>query len=210
MAKDNHIRDAGFEFQDIHETFHKKVYRYLKRLVGEQDAEDLTQEVFVNISRSLDTFRGEAKLSTWIYRIATNVARDRLRSPSLRFIDQEESTFDSFEDDWEDRDSWSGEKVLSIDQQLVRKEMNECIRDIIDRLSENYRTVIVLSELEELSNHEIAEILQVSLDTVKIRLHRARERLKKELESHCTFYHNERNELACDRRTSPLTLIIHK
>lgn len=205
MANDDLLRDPEFEFQNIHETFRGKVCRYLTRLVDDADAEDLTQEVFVRISQALDNFRGEAQLSTWVYRIATNVAMDKLRSPSFRYIGEKRLLIDSFEDDAEeDRDSWSGEKVLLIDRQIIRKEMNECIRDIIDRLPKNYRTVIVLSELEELKNNEIAEILQVSLETVKIRLHRARERLKKELESHCTFYRDERNELACDKKIVPL------
>jgi len=80
--------------------------------------------------------------------------------------------------------------------------MNKCIRDFVEKLPENYRTVVVLSELEGLINNEIAEILGVSLDTVKIRLHRARVKLKKELETHCSFYRDERNELACDLKSA--------
>lgn len=80
--------------------------------------------------------------------------------------------------------------------------MNKCIRNVINKLPEDYRTVIVLGELEELKNHEIAEILQVSLDTVKIRLHRARAKLKKELENLCCFYRDERNVLSCDLKSA--------
>ncbi len=72
----------------------------------------------------------------------------------------------------------------------------------IKHLPENYKTVLVLSELEGLKNQEIAEILVLSLDTVKIRLYRARAKLKKELEIHCNFYHDERNELACDLKSA--------
>ena len=60
------------EFQKVHDTFRLKIYRYLSRLVGEHEAEDLTQEVFLKVSQALGNFRGESKLSTWIYRIATN------------------------------------------------------------------------------------------------------------------------------------------
>ena len=80
--------------------------------------------------------------------------------------------------------------------------MNKCIRDFIEELPENYRTVVVLSELEGLKNTEIAEILGVSLDTIKIRLHRARAKLKKELETHCDFYRDEGNEFACDVKSA--------
>jgi RNA polymerase sigma-70 factor (ECF subfamily) len=67
----------------------------------------------------------------------------------------------------------------------------------------DHRTVLILSEFEGIANGEIASILQTSLETVKIRLHRARKKLKKELENQCTFYHNDQNDLCCDRKTSP-------
>ena len=66
-------------FEEVYAAFHTKIYRYLRRLVGEQDAEDLTQEVFAKVSRSITDFRGEAQLSTWIYRIALNTAITHLR-----------------------------------------------------------------------------------------------------------------------------------
>ena len=72
---------------------------------------------------------------------------------------------------------------------------------MIERLPENYRAVIVLSELGELKDSEIADILGLSLHTVKIRLHRARAELKKELTAACLFYRDDRNELACDRKS---------
>jgi RNA polymerase sigma-70 factor (ECF subfamily) len=78
--------------------------------------------------------------------------------------------------------------------------MNSCIRNYIENLPENYRTVVILSELEGVKNKEIAEILNISLDNVKIRLHRARAQLRKKLESNCSFYRNEQNELSCDLR----------
>ena len=73
--------------------------------------------------------------------------------------------------------------------------MNACIREFIERLPPNYKMVMVLSELEGFKNDEIAEILGLSLDTVKIRLHRAREKLRKELEAGCSFYRDECDEL---------------
>lgn len=189
------------EFQDLDVTFRPKIYRYLARLVGEHEAEDLTQEVFVKIYQALKTFRGESQLSTWIYRIATNAALDRLRSPAFRQMLQKRAMNDSMissEIEREDRDVWTGEKTPSLETSLIRKEMNECIRNFVESLPPNYRAVVVLSELQELTNNEIAEILGLSLDVVKIRLHRARARLRKELETHCSFYRDERNELACE------------
>lgn len=193
--------DSELEFQDIYDTFRPRIFRYLTRLVGDHEAEDLAQEVFVKISQGLETFRGESKLSTWIYRVATNSALDRLRSPSFR-QSQKSVTSDLTEEREEGQEIWIEDKTPSVDQQLIQEEMNECIRNFIDTLPENYRTVIALSELKDLKNNEIAEILGISLETVKIRLYRARARLKKELETHCSFYRDERNELACDRKGS--------
>ncbi len=78
--------------------------------------------------------------------------------------------------------------------------MSQCVREYIDRLSPDYRTVLVLSELEGFKNREIADILEISLENIKVRLHRARASLKKELDDGCDFYHNEAGTLACDRK----------
>lgn len=196
------MSDGELEFQKIHDMFRPKILRYLTRLVGRHEAEDLTQEVFVKVAQALKTFRGESQLSTWIYRIATNAAVDRLRSPSFQLTTPKSFLSDSTGEDEEHKDILTGEKPPSVEQQQIRKEMNECIRDFVENLPENYRTVVVLSELEQLKNDEIAEVLGVTLDTVKIRLHRARARLKKELETHCSFYRDERNQLACDLKTA--------
>ncbi len=203
--QNNSMPNPKLNFQEIHDLFRPRILRYLTRLIGKDEAEDLTQEVFVKINKSLGTFRGDAQLSTWIYRIATNAAMDRFRSPSLALIGSEELSDNSFEADEDSRPHSSKSGLL--DQQLIRKEMNDCIREVVDKLPENYRTVIVLSELEELTNSEIADVLQVTVDTVKIRLHRARARLKLELESCCMFYRDERNELACDRKVTLLNFL---
>ncbi len=192
-------------FQNIYDNFHTPIYRYLVRLTDEYEAEDLTQDVFTKISKALKNFRGESKLSTWIYRIATNIAMDRLRSPSYKRTIQKKrpiGQINESETPVENRDTWTGEKEASVEQQIIRNEMNQCIRNFIENLPENYKTVVILSELESLKNQEIADILQISLDSVKIRLHRARAKLRKELECNCNFYRNEQNELACDLKSA--------
>jgi RNA polymerase sigma-70 factor (ECF subfamily) len=174
-------------------------------LVGEYEAEDLTQEVFIRINHALKTFRGESQLSTWIYRIATNAAIDRMRSPTFQRNSHKRSLDDPSEQDKaevSDRACLVVEKVSTVEQQLMRKEMNQCIRGYVDQLPENYRTVLVLNQFEGLRNHEIAEILGVTLDTVKIRLHRARDRLKQELWAHCDSYWLEDNEFVPDMRSA--------
>ena len=184
------------EFQIIYDTFQPKILRYLTRLAGEQEAEDLAQETFVKVHQGLENFRGESQLSTWIYRIATNTALDRLRSPSFQRAAQASLSEKLEETQIADKVIGAEEKKPLIEKQLIREEMNECIRGYIGKLPESYRTVLVLSEWEGLRNSEIAEILGVTLNTVKIRLHRAKTKLKEELETHCEFYWVE--EMPCN------------
>jgi RNA polymerase sigma-70 factor (ECF subfamily) len=177
------VTSSELDFPGLYDAFQARLSRYLTHLVGEAEAEDLTQEVFIKVSRSLGSFRGESQLSTWLYRIATNAAIDRMRSPSFRG----EVVLDGLDlsDEMDVRDAWSGEEAPTLEQQLMRKEMYECFLDYVKRLPPNYRTVVVLSELEQLPNDEIAGILGISVDMVKIRLHRGRKRLLQELKDHC-------------------------
>lgn len=192
-----------YQFQEVYNTFHLKIFRYLVRLVGEQEAEDLAQEVFLKVSQSLESFRCESSLSTWIYRIATNAALDKLRSPSFQKKMATASIDEAETEDVEEKDIWTGELAPLVEQQLVRKEMNDCIQGYIMKLPESYRTVLALSEAEELSNKEIAEILGISLGTIKIRVHRAREKLKEELIANCDSYWIEGNEYVPELRKAP-------
>jgi RNA polymerase sigma-70 factor (ECF subfamily) len=196
-------RDAELEFQEIYERFHLRVYRYLSRLVGEYEAEDLTQEVFIKISRGLSEFRGESQLSTWIYRITFNAAMDRRRSPSFYRIRQDNSlnnTIDGRAIEVEDKNIWTGKKTLSVEEQVIRDEMVECYLGFVDRLPPIYRSVYVLGEINGRTNKDIAEILGITLETVKIRLHRARSMLREELQTSCSTYYNEHNDLMCEPR----------
>jgi RNA polymerase sigma-70 factor (ECF subfamily) len=171
-------------------------------MVGEADAEDLTQEVFAKVAHALRAFRGESSLSTWIYRIATNTALDAVKKPLFRQMAAGrkvplEEIAGAVERDLTSADG--GDPPL--DERVIRGEMNACIREVIETLPANYRTCIVLSELEDLSDAEIAEVLGLTLQAAKIRLHRARARLRERLEASCVFYRDERNEVACDRKS---------
>jgi RNA polymerase sigma-70 factor (ECF subfamily) len=198
--------ESKTEFQDIYDAFNERIRRYLARLIGAADSEDLVQEVFLKVHAALGNFRGDSSLSTWIYRIATNAAMDHLRkSPPLR---PEPAGGEASDDEIGPGEEEHGaERVPSLDTQVIRKEMNECIRGIVDGLPENYRAVLVLSDIEGFANKEIADVLGLSMETVKIRLHRARTRLKEELKHHCNFYRDDRNELACDRKPTPLKVL---
>lgn len=189
------------QFSDIYDEFHDKILNFLKRLVGENEAEEVTQVVFEKISQNLSRFKGDSKLSTWIYRIATNSALDKLKSTSFKHSQSGPlAPFPIHEPEMEGPVSINEDKPSSLDKKIIKDEMNECIREFVDRLPPDYRTIITLKELEGFTNKEIAEILEVSLENAKIRLHRARAKLKQSLEKGCDFYHDERNELACDRK----------
>jgi len=178
-----------YDYQAIYREYQPKIFRYLCNLCGESEANDLTQIVFLKVSQALDSFRGDASISTWIYRIATNTAHDHARSIQVGACEN-----------GVDVESISSSDSSETDQEYVRREMNACIRGIVDELPEQYRRVLILSDFEELSNQEIADILEISLDSVKIRLHRARRKLREALECQCNMYHDKRNVLSCDRK----------
>jgi RNA polymerase sigma-70 factor (ECF subfamily) len=184
---------STINFQKIHDEFRPRIFHYLSGMVGKNNAEDLTQIVLEKVSRSLNNFRGESSIATWIYRIATNAALDYGRSAWERrtavFLDT---------DDVDVEQNISGDEQLhDAEKGLMRREMNACIYRIMKRMPESERVVVLLSEFEGMKNREIADILEISLDAVKIRLHRARARLRKDIGSECTLYRDERNELVC-------------
>lgn len=201
------MADDALDFERIYAERRPMIYRYLTRLAGTDEAEDLTQETFIRVNQSLSTFNNQSSISTWIYQIATNLATDRLRSRTFR---QEAVTVHGVDPDRSQSPPCAGQQP-STEDQLIRKEMNECIQSYVGFLPDNYRTVLILSELEGFKNSEIAAILGLSLATVKIRLHRAKEKLRQELAANCTFYRTDCNQLACEpkepirKQVRPLT-----
>jgi RNA polymerase sigma-70 factor (ECF subfamily) len=189
------------DFQEVYNKFQDKIFKYLFRLTGEwEEAKDLTQEVFIKVNNNLARFEGRSSLSTWIYKIATNVANDRFRSAAFQKFKKQQLTGEFNEEKASDKNVWDGNKELSVEDQIARKEMNECINRYIYDLNENYRTVLVLSEYEDLKNQEIADILGITLDTVKIRIHRARTQLKKRMEKGCNITPDPESGLHCDEK----------
>ncbi len=179
---------AALEFERVYDEYHVRIRRYLVRLGGSADADDLTQETFVRVSRGLSGFRGDASLSTWIYRIATNVVHDRARRPDFQLHARAAEP-----------GALSTLSTMPI-VEVARQEMSECVRDYVDQLPPEYRTVVVLSEFEELPDREIAAVLGISLEAAKVRLHRARARLRELLWVGCEFSRDERNQFTCEPR----------
>ena len=186
------------EFQSIYKEFYPKILRYLTRILNNKDlAEDFTQEVFIRVNDGLDNFEGRSSLSTWIYKIATNIANDYFKSASYQKGEKQTLSGEFLEENKEDKNVWTGTKNEISDEVLEKKEMNSCIKRYVQDISENYRTVFVLSEYEGMKNKEIADILGLSLDTVKIRIYRARTQLKNKMEKGCQISYEE-DGISCD------------
>jgi RNA polymerase sigma-70 factor (ECF subfamily) len=179
-------------FEDLHSVMRPKVLGYLTRFVGSSEAEDLAQDVFLKVHQGIDAFRGESKLTTWVFQIATFAALDRLKSASYR-ASQRLVPEIIIED-------YPTQMVPAHDQQPMKDEMCKCIRGVVDRLPVDYRTIIYLSELKELRIREIAEIVGISPGAAKIRLHRARQILRTQMEQQCRIILDEQADLQCDRK----------
>ncbi|MDY0164682.1 sigma-70 family RNA polymerase sigma factor [Desulfobotulus sp.] len=196
------------DFDTVFNTYHPRVLKYLSRLVGKDDAEDVTQEVFIKINKSLDTFQNDSHLWTWIYRIATNTAMDKLRLSSREKRKTTSSRDDVFSENlFEGLQNYNGRHFKSFEEEFTLGEMNQCIRDEIDTLPEIHRTVLILKDIHGMSNKDIANTLEISMETVKIRLHRSRTALREKLALCCFLYRNENNDFACEPKDSRVKLL---
>lgn len=161
-------------FEKLISSYEKKIYNYCLRMTNNrEDAEDLTQEVFIRVYNSLKRFRGNSQLSTWIYRIAHNVCIDRYRKAKLTTISlsQPKGPDDEREMDLPANNS-------SPEEEAMRMELKKHLLKSISELQPKYRSVIVLRDIQDHSYEEIAEILQLPLGTVKSHISRARAALR--------------------------------
>lgn len=157
-------KDQASEFTDLYHAHQKMVRAVLFQIAGEQALDDLVQEAFVRIWKYYPKFRGESKVSSWIYRICVNVAIDHGRASGRRKENVTED-FNHLADETRSQDCAMG------DRDLVAKGL--------ERLSDEHRTVLVLALMHELPLGEIAEILNVAEGTVKSRLHYAKTEFRK-------------------------------
>jgi len=180
---------AQHRFEDLVRSISGPLLRYLERLVGNPTiARDLLQEALSRIAGGLPDFEGRSSLRTWAFSVATRVAADHFRRPEARLQVIDVDDLPEVGDD------------ADIDGQLIVDEMNACVREVIDGLAADYRTALVLHDLEGLTAAETARVCGCSLETAKIRIHRARRRLREALEAQCTFYHDRNGVVRCDRK----------
>ncbi|CAH0292884.1 ECF RNA polymerase sigma factor SigW [Peribacillus sp. Bi96] len=165
-------------FGEIVEIYKDKVFQICFRMLGNrQEAEDLAQEAFVRAFVNIRSFNIQMKFSTWLYRIATNLCIDRLRKKKPDYyLDADVAGTDGL-----NMYSQIASDMAKPEEEVESLELQETIQAEIMKLPEKYRSVIVLKYIEELSLKEISEILDLPVGTVKTRIHRGREALRKQL-----------------------------
>jgi RNA polymerase sigma-70 factor (ECF subfamily) len=185
------------DYADVFTRYHDRLLKYLSGIVGASEAEDVVQEVFVKVGKKLPGLRDPSKLSSWIFKIALNTARDRLRQRSAGDLIVLSASCEA-EPDRDPIANVADSRSRTAEEGAVRSEMIQCYLNFVRQLPRNYYDVYVLSELEELPDKAICERLSLPLETVKMRLHRARAMLYQELRAHCRCYYNERGEIMGD------------
>jgi RNA polymerase sigma-70 factor (ECF subfamily) len=194
------------EFWAIYDQYYTKVRKFILALVKDEwVADDLIQETFLKIEKNLRSLKDSSKLSSWIFRIAYNLCQDHFRQLKLS---RKEERID--EEGMEEFKEALIQKELDIQKELEQRQMGECVQNQINLLPESLRTVLVLFDIMEFNHQEIADILGITVKNVKVRLHRARKRLKTILEEKCTFERDERNVLVCIPASEGKTLMIRK
>jgi RNA polymerase sigma-70 factor, ECF subfamily len=158
-------------FEELVTVYQHRIFAVAQRMLGNvAEAEEIAQDVFLRVHRSIAEFRGEARLSTWLYAITSRLCLNRLTSSDRRLRRDDPGALD--------RAAGDGDAAALVE----RSEVEAALRDAISNLPEERRIVVVLRDLEGLSYEEIAEVLALEPGTVRSRLHRARMDLKAKLE----------------------------
>ena len=185
---DDYLIGVSMDFWKIYDQHYNPVRKFILAYVKDEwVADDLIQETFIKVQKNLETIKDPSKTSSWIFRIAYNLCHDHYRqskrtSLNHRNLQQEIVPF----------------KEAVVQKELEQQQMGECVQDKMDLLPPDYRSVLILSDIMAFSHKEIAEILEISVSNVKVRIHRARKKFRTILEDHCTFEVDERNVLVCD------------
>lgn len=169
-------------FRELIDEHGDRVFNLTFRMLGNrQEAEDLAQEVFITVFKSIDSFRGDSKFSTWLYRITSNLCKNRIKYLSRRH-DRSKAEFDEGIDRAAAASALTSPvQAPSPDAHAEGRQLEEIMQQAIAELEEEHRILIVLRDIEELSYEEICEITEIPEGTVKSRLHRARLTLRKKI-----------------------------
>jgi RNA polymerase sigma-70 factor (ECF subfamily) len=175
------------DFLEIHDQFYVRIKKFILASVRDESvADDLVQDTFIRIQENLDSVKDSSKVSSWIFRIAYNLCQDHFRS-------RKKSSFHE-----EIHDGLVNLQETPLHKKVEQGEMSRCVQDKVNLLPESLRSVLIFADVMEFSHQEIANILGLSVENVKVRVHRARKKFKKILEEKCTFEVDERNVLVCE------------
>ncbi len=176
------------KLMEIHDQYYDRVSRFIKSLVKDEwVTEDLIQETFLRVKNNIDSVRDSSKLSSWIYRISYNLCQDYFKASKKESLKECELK--------EDKEAFFR---VNIEKQLEQQQMGSCVQRQMELLPDSLRTVLVMYEILEFTHKEITEILEITEENSKVRLHRARKSFKKILDAKCTFETDERNVLVCE------------
>jgi RNA polymerase sigma-70 factor (ECF subfamily) len=169
--------------EQVFHDYAPRVYNVARRMVdNDVDAEDVTQDVLLQVVRKLPTFRGEAALPTWLHRITVNTALSLRRKRAVR----DEQYLGNDMEGWLEREGEGGKQHTfpGPEEAALEHERRQLLEQAIDALPPMYRSVFILADIDGLPNASIAEMLDLSLAAVKSRLHRARLLLRDALANH--------------------------
>ncbi len=171
----------------IHDQYYRRVRKFILASVkNESIADDLVQETFIRIQENLESVRDPEKISSWIFRIAYHLCQDHFRA--LKKSSSQEEIHEGL----------ATLQESPVQKELEQGEMSRCVQDKLSLLPETQRSVIIFADIMDFSHQEMADILDLTVENVKVRLHRARKKLKTILEKECTFEVDERSVLVCE------------
>ncbi|MFN4032429.1 MAG: sigma-70 family RNA polymerase sigma factor [Fimbriimonadales bacterium] len=171
-------------FEQIMNLYADRLYNYILRMVGSPtDAEDLLQEAFLRAYQGLPNFDRRASLSTWLYRIATNLCIDHQRKRARRV---QTVSYSAWEDEEGEGGTWEFPDLQTPNpmEAALNRELQQVVEHAIEALSPKLKTVLLLYDVEELSYEEIARVLNIPIGTVKSRLNHARGQIQKHVEAY--------------------------
>jgi RNA polymerase sigma-70 factor (ECF subfamily) len=191
VSQPNHVADMKqppLNFYSIFNEYHDRLKKFVTITVrNEWVVDDIVQEVFVRAHSKIDTLNDHDKIGSWLFRIAYRQCmdhfREKSRNPQKEIVDFRGVNISSYS---------------TTERKLEQHQMSVCVQNQMLLLPENYRTVIWLFDVLGFKLKEIADILELSVENVKIRLHRARKKLKSILSQKCSFERDERNVLVCE------------
>ena len=190
-SQPHHVADMklpSLNFYSIFDQYHDRLKKFVTITVkNEWAADDIVQEVFVRAHSKIDTLKDHDKIGSWLFRIAYRQCMDHFRKES-RKIPEEIVDFRGV----------NTSDYSTTERKLEQHQMSICVQNQMLLLPENYRTVIWLFDVLGFTLKEMADILDLSVENVKIRLHRARKKFKSILNQKCSFEKDERNVLVCE------------